>query len=148
MLAVVSPVLHKKGLPPLTVNVVDCPSQMVVEVPVTEAVGGVVTFTVTVCVETHPAAEVPVTVYVVFEVGFTVIAAVVGPVFHEYELAPKAVKVVDAPEQIVVVPVTLTVGNAFTVMVVVAVAEHPAAEVTVTVYVPAAPAVALGIVGF
>ena len=40
------------------------------------------------------------------------------------------------------------VGNAFTVTVVDAVAEHPLALVTVTVYVPAAAAVTLAIDGF
>jgi hypothetical protein len=44
---------------------------------------------------------VPVTVYVVVELGETVIEALVAPVFHEYELEPLAVKVVDWPWLIV-----------------------------------------------
>ncbi len=43
-----------------------------------------------------------------------------------------AVKVVLVPEQIAVVPVTLTVGLAFTVTVVLAVAVQPLLFVTVT----------------
>ena len=47
-----------------------------------------------------------------------------------------------------VAPVADAVGNALTTTVVVAVAAQPAAEVTVTVYVPALAACALLIVGF
>jgi hypothetical protein len=53
----------------------------------------------TVTVRVAPVAiqpvVVPVTVYVVVELGETVIEEVVAPVFQEYELEPLAVKVVD-----------------------------------------------------
>jgi citrate lyase gamma subunit len=59
----------------------------------------------TVTVRVAPVAiqpvVVPVTVYVVVELGETVIEAVVAPVFQEYELEPLAVKVVDWPWLIV-----------------------------------------------
>jgi hypothetical protein len=44
---------------------------------------------------------VPVTVYTVVPVGETVTFAAVAPVFHEYVVAPLAVIVAVAPEQIV-----------------------------------------------
>ncbi len=63
----------------------------------------------------HPFAPVPVTVYVVFEVGETEYDAVEGPPAQTYDEAPLAVKVVEAPEQIVLVPEMDTVGNVLTV---------------------------------
>jgi hypothetical protein len=48
----------------------------------------------------HPSALVTVTVYVVFELGETVIAAVVAPVLHKYVAPPDAVSVaLDCPWQ-------------------------------------------------
>ena len=60
------------------------------------------------------------------------IAAVVAPVLHEYEPPPLAVKVLDVPAQILLVPVMPVVGLAFTVNVLLAVAVQ-LLVVTVTV---------------
>jgi citrate lyase gamma subunit len=69
------------------------------------AVVVVVVAGITVTVRVAPVATqpvvVPVTVYVVVELGETVIEALVAPVFHEYELDPLAVSVVDCPWLIV-----------------------------------------------
>ena len=55
-------------LAPLAVSKVDCPAQIVAgEETVTTGIG--LTVTVTCAVLVHPAAEVPVTVYVVVETG-------------------------------------------------------------------------------
>lgn len=48
-----------------------------------------------------------------------------------------AVKVVDSPVQILFSPVMLTVGNGFTVTILLAVFVHPLLSVAVTVYVVA-----------
>ena len=64
------------------------------------------------------------------------IAAVIAPVLHEYEVPPVAVRVAVAPEQIVGL-FTVGVGSVLTVTVPEAVAVHPYELVTVTVYVPA-----------
>lgn len=48
-------------------------------------------------------------------------------------MAPEAVKVVDWPAQIVVVPLILTFKLALKVMVIVSVSVHPLAAVAVTV---------------
>ena len=106
---------------PLAVKVVKLPLQMVTG---PEVVTFGKAFTVT----------VPVTVYTVVETGLTVIAAVAGPVFHEYVDAPLAVIVPELPLQIVAL-VEVTLGKAFTVTVVLAVPVHPFASVPVTVYV-------------
>ena len=77
-------------------------------------------------------------------VGITVMAAVAAPVLHTYVVPPEAVSVAEAPLQMipsllatpeVSVTAMAGVGSGFTVMVVEAVAEQPAALVTVTVYV-------------
>ena len=81
----------------------------------------------------QPLALVTVTVYVVFVVGDTEIAAVVAPLLHRYVPPPLAVKVVAVPLQTLVLPEIATVGNGFTVTVVAAdVAPQPALFLTVT----------------
>ena len=60
-------------------------------------VGNGLTCTVNVSVFLHPLLSVPVTEYVVFEVGLTVIEVAVLPVFHIYESAPDINKVVGCP---------------------------------------------------
>jgi hypothetical protein len=64
-----------------------------------------------------------------------VIEAVVAPLLHRYEVAPDAVSVTEPPWQKVVGPLAAieTVGRAFTVIVLEAVAEHPFVFVPVTV---------------
>ena len=84
------------------------------------------------------------TVYVVVEVGFTVIEAVVSVVFHRYVPPPEAVRVTGSPEQTVpsllVIPeVSATlieaVGRAFTTIAWLVVVEQLFALVTITMYV-------------
>ena len=100
------------------------------------------TVMVLVAVAEQAFAFVTVTVYVVVTAGVTVMAAVVAPVLQAYVPPPVAVKVAEAPAQmmpsLLVVPeVSVTeiagVGNGLTVMVLVDVAVQPAALVTVTV---------------
>ena len=76
-------------------------------------------FTVTVpCpVDVQPLLSVPVTVYVIVEVGLAVteepvveLSAVAG--LHEYVLAPLALRVVDCPSHIVA-DETVTTGSGF-----------------------------------
>jgi hypothetical protein len=77
---------------------------------------------------------VTVTVYVVVATGATVIAAVGAPVFHRYAVPPEAVNVELAPLQVVSVAGVILAVTVVTVTVAAAVAEQPAALVTVTVY--------------
>jgi hypothetical protein len=107
----------------------------------TVTVGKGFTVTVTVAVFVHPAAVVPVTVYVVVTVGFAVTVAPVVELrlvagAHEYVLAPLAVSVVLLPEQMEgAFGLMVIVGKGFTVTVTVAVPVHPDDVVPVTVYV-------------
>jgi len=71
--------LHEYEFPPLAVNVVDLPEQIVVEPAVRFIVGFVLTVIVVVVVLVHPLALVPVTVYVVVRVGDAVTEAPVVP---------------------------------------------------------------------
>ena len=89
---------HEYVLAPLLVSVEVCPTQIAVGDADAVTVGNGFTVTVTVAVFTHPAAEVPVTVYVVVTVGDAVteepvdgLTLVLGA--HEYVLAPLAVRV-------------------------------------------------------
>jgi len=154
--AVVAPVLQAYVPPPEAVKVADAPAQMmpslfvVPEVSVTAIAGTGSGFTVMVddAVTVQPIS-VTVTVYEVVVPGVTVIAAVVAPVLQEYVPPPEAVKVADAPAQMMpslfVVPdVSVTAiagtGSGFTVMVDDAVAVQPI-SVTVTVYEVVVPGV-------
>lgn len=112
------------------------PEQIVVFEAVVVTVGVGLTVINRVAVEEHPV-DVPVTVYVVVDVGETVTELPVNdPGIHEYVVAPEAVIEVELPEQIVVLDaVVVTVGVGFTVIKRVAVAVHPLAAVPVTVYV-------------
>lgn len=112
-------------------------------------VGSALTTISLVAVAVHPSAFVTVTVYVVFAIGETTIAAVVcaGEVLQLYDVPPLAVSVALAPVHIVpsslVVPeVSATemdaVGSALTMIVVEAVSVQPSELVTVTVYVSSA----------
>jgi hypothetical protein len=148
MVAVVAPVLQAYEVPPLAVSVAEAPAQMmpslfvVPELSVSVIVGVGSGFTVMVLVEVaeQPLALVAVTVYV--PAVDTVMAAVVAPVLQAYEVPPLAVRVAEAPAQIMpsllVVPelsvsVIDGVGSGFTVMILVLVAEQPLALVAVTV---------------
>jgi hypothetical protein len=107
-------------------------------------VGSALTVIVEDEVAVHPSALVTVTVYVVFTIGDTVMAAVVcgGVVFQLYEVPPLAVSVALSPVQIVpssAVPPDISVttiigvGSATTVTVAVVAEEQLLASVTVTV---------------
>lgn len=138
--------------PPLAVSVALSPVQMIpsllvapdISVTVMDGVGSALTVIVEEEVAVHPSAFVTVTVYVVFVLGETVIAAVVcgGVVFQLYEVPPLAVSVALSPVQIVpslgVLPdISVTtidgVGSATTVTVAVVAEEQLLASVTVTV---------------
>ena len=99
-------------------------------------VGVVFTVTVTCAVEVQPFPAVPVTVYVIVVVGETEIGdPEILPGFQTYVDAPPPVRLVELPVQIVgEAVVAVTVGEGLTVMVRVAVPEHPEV-VPVTVYV-------------
>jgi hypothetical protein len=122
-------------LAPFAVSVADCPLQIVAgETVIT---GSAFTVTVTCVVAVQLLMSVPVTVYVIVEVGFAVtlepvvaLSAVAGD--QEYVVAPFAVSVADCPLQIVAGATAIT-GSGFTVTVVCAEAEHPFTSVPVTV---------------
>ena len=80
------------------------------------------TVTVPDAVAVQPAPLVTVTVYVVVDVGFTEMEAVVAPVFQRYVPPPEAVIVAVWPLQIVAL-VAAAAGNGLTVTVPVALTE-------------------------
>ncbi len=143
--------------PPLAVSVALAPVQMIpsllfvpdISVTAMDGVGSALTVIVDDEVAVHPSAFVIVTVYVVFKIGETVIAAVVwdGVVLQTYVSViapPLAVSVALAPVQMIpsllfVPDISVTAmdgaGSALTVIVDDEVAVHPSAFVTVTVYV-------------
>lgn len=86
-------------------------------------------------VAVHPLAEVPVTVYVVVAVGFTVTEVPLrDPGIQVYVLAPEPVRVVELPEQTVVEDAEAdTTGLLLTVTVTVVVLLHPGPSLPVTV---------------
>lgn len=81
MAAVVSFVLHLYVPPPTAVKVVLVPLQMVL-VPEMLGVGNGFTVTAWLAVAEQFTALVTVTVYVIFAVGLTVMAAAVEPLLH------------------------------------------------------------------
>jgi hypothetical protein len=92
------------------------------------------TFIAKVLVDEHPAAFVPVTVYIVVAVGvITILAPVNAPGFQRYVEPPIAVKVAFVPEQTKTgLEVAVIVGDALTNNVIVFVVEQdPVAPVTV-----------------
>ena len=104
----------------------------------TVTTGRGLTVTVTCVVAVHPF-KVPVTVYVVVEVGDAVTVepvVLLSPVAgdQEYVVAPLAVSIADCPTQIAGGVGTVTTGSGLTVTVTCAVAVHPF-KVPVTVYV-------------
>ena len=58
---------------------------------------------------------------------------VVEPLLHRYDAPPVAVKVVDEPAQILLIPDTETVGNGLTEMLIAEVPAHPEPPVCVAV---------------
>lgn len=121
-------------MPPLAVSVALWPLQIVCVEGETCAFGRLFTLTVPLAIAVQLAALLTVTVYVVDEVGLTVIAAVVAVVLHKYDVPPDAVNVVLCPLHIAIEEgVTEAVGEVFTVTKRLAVAEQLAALLTVTV---------------
>lgn len=94
-----------------------CEPQRLNTLALSERVGVGVTETVDELTD-EQLLSVPVTVYIVVEVGLITILAVVAVVFHKYAVAPLAVNVAELPAQ-TVAELTLTVGVVFTVTVVV-----------------------------
>jgi hypothetical protein len=127
---VVDPLLQEYVVAPDAVNVADAPEQIASEFTVIVGVGLIVTEATP--APEQPAALLPVTVYEVLAVGETTIGFVVDPLLQEYVAAPLAVNVADPPEQIAS-EFTVMVGVRFTLTVPIAVPEHPAALLPVTV---------------
>ena len=93
--AVVAALLHKNDVPPDAVSVAEPFGQ-------TDGLDGDMlhtgagfTFTVTEHELVHPLASVTVTVYIVVDVGFTVIDAVVAALLHKNDVPPDAVSVAE-----------------------------------------------------
>jgi hypothetical protein len=125
-------------LAPLAVKDVDPPAQITV-LPVMPRIGSVLTEIVltTLTEVLQPKVLVPLTEYVVVLPGVTVIAALVAPVFHVYELAPLAVKSTEEPAHTEFEEVIESVGKGFTVTIFVAALRfvQPAALVPFNEYV-------------
>jgi hypothetical protein len=79
----VAPVLHVYEFAPEALNVTELPAHIAFADALTVTDGKAFTVTATVATLVHPPAPVPVTVYVVVEVGLTVILVFVAPVLHE-----------------------------------------------------------------
>jgi hypothetical protein len=123
-------------LAPLAVNTELAPLHIAAGLAAAVTVGNGFTVTLTVAVPVHPAVLVPVTVYVVVELGVTVLLVPVpNPPDQLYVLAPLAVNTELSPLHIAAgLALAVTVGNGFTVTLTVAVPVHPEL-VPVTVYV-------------
>ena len=133
--AVVADVLQRNDVPPDAVSVAVSPTHAV-SGPLMLQTGAGFIVTVTEHELVHPFASVTVTVYVVVEVGLTVIEAVVADVLHRNDVPPDAVNVVEPPTHIEGLEgAMLHAGAGLTVTVVEHELVHPLASVTVTVYV-------------
>jgi len=125
--------------PPVAVKLVELPAHIVL-FPVISQLGFGLTVSVLLHELVHPAVLVTVTLYVPAAVRLQITAPVAlkppGPA-HAYVPPPVAVKHVEVPAQIVLVPETLQLGVGLTVSVLLHELVHPPALVTVTLYVPA-----------
>lgn len=133
---------------PVIVSVVDEPAQIEDGDALAVTVMAEFTVTVTVAVLWHPAADVPVTVYVVVAEGVTVTLVPVRLPGCQVQLGdPVAVSVDGVPEHTVAGDaVALITGTGSTVTVTVAVLVHPVGVVPVTVYVVVADGVTVTLV--
>ena len=126
-------------MPPVAVKLVDVPVQIVL-LPVISHTGSAFTVNVLLQVEVQPEALVTVTLYVPATVKLLIVLVAEvyppGPL-QEYPVPPVAVKLVDVPAQMVLLPVITHAGSAFTVNVLLQVEVQPEALVTVAVYIPA-----------
>jgi len=126
--------LHRNDVPPEAVSVDEPPTQKDESEIAMLHVGPGFTVTVVEHELVHPLALVTVTVYVVVDVGFTVIEAVVAALLQRNDVPPDAVNVDEPPTHIDGLDgVMLHVGAGLTVTVVEHVLLHPFAFVTVTV---------------
>ena len=128
--------LHRNVIPPVAVNETVSPGHSGGTAQMIAHVGAGFTVTVVVQVPLHPLASLTVTVYVVVDVGLTVIEAVVAPVLQRNDVPPAAVSVAEPPVQIDESELTMLQDIGSTLKITVAVAElvHPLAGfVTVTV---------------
>ena len=121
-------------MPPDPVSVDEPPTQIDGLAGVMLHTGGGVTVIVTAHVLLHPLAFDTVTVYVVVEVGLTLITAVVSPVLQRNDTPPDAVNVAEPPTHTEESETTmLHTGAGVTVTVNEHELVHPLASVTVTV---------------
>lgn len=120
---------------PMAPIVAVLPAQILFDAAPTVIVGIEFTVNDNVWVLIHPDTFVPVTVYIVVDVGVTTILAPDKlPGFHVYVEAPVPANVAEDPAQTAVgFELAVNVGNEFTVKEIVFVFVHPA-EVPVTVY--------------
>jgi hypothetical protein len=138
MTAVVAPVDHKNVVPPVAVKLAEEPAHMVWLPGRISQLGRLLTVSVLLQELEHPCALVTVTLYVPAAV-MLLMTAVVAPVDHRKVVPPEAVKLAELPAHMVWLPgAMLQTGSGFTVSVLLQELEHPAALVTVTLYVPAA----------
>jgi len=124
---------HAYVVAPEPLKVTAVPAQTVWLIPAL-TLGAAFTVTVACAVLLQPLASVPVTVYVVVDVGVKAIA-LFTLLFHAYVVAPDPLKVTAVPAQTVWLIPALTLGAATTVTVACAVLLQPLASVPVTVYV-------------
>jgi hypothetical protein len=126
--------------PPVAVKQVEVPAHIVL-LPLTLQLGVGLTVSVLLQELVHPAALVTITLYVPAAVRLQTCAPdpvkPAGP-DHAYVPPPVALKHVEVPWQIVLLPVMLQLGVGLTVSVLLQVLVQPALLVTVTLYVPAA----------
>lgn len=92
--------LHRNVIPPVAVSETESPGHSGGTAQMIAHNGAGFTVTVVVQVPLHPLASVTVTVYVVVDVGLTVIDAVVAPVLQRNDVPPEAVSVDEPPTQI------------------------------------------------
>ena len=133
ILAVVCPPVQLYVEPPDAVSVTTEPRHIVEDGLVLIVMVGVGIVISCVALLLQPFALVPVTVYVVFTVGITIILVVVCPDVQRYVAAPDTVSVAMLPLQIVEEGLTLmlVVGNGLTAITCVAVFVQPFEPVTV-----------------
>jgi hypothetical protein len=133
--AVVAALLHRNDVPPDAVSVDEPPIQKEESEIAMLHTGTELIVTVAEQELVHPLASVTVTVYVVVEVGLTVMEAVVAALLHRNDVPPDAVSVDEPPIQIEGLELAmLHTGAGFTVTVLAQDDVHPLlALVTVTV---------------
>lgn len=131
-------------MPPLAKSVTASAPQ-IWEGPAMVAVGWALTVKVRLAVAVQPfEAWVTVTVYA--PAALREMLAVVAPVLHRYVPPPEATKTVVWPAQMLLLPVAAALGAVFRFKILLAVAVQLFVPVTVTVYVPAAEAMAAAVV--